>query len=86
MTNYTFLYRCPITGHKVQGIVGDKPTPDDAGIYETVTCTACARVHLINPSNGHVAGAIAIDMGQRAAPAGTRPHRVREPDQTALTA
>jgi len=45
MTNYTFLYRCPTTGHKVQGIVSDKPpAPCEASTYETVKCAACARV------------------------------------------
>ena len=51
---YPFLYRCPITGHKVQGLA-HAPTPD--GSYEAVTCTACNRVHLVNPNSGHVAGA-----------------------------
>ena len=54
MGTYPFLYRCPITGHKVQGLA-HAPTPD--GSYEAVTCTACNRVHLVNPNSGHVAGA-----------------------------
>ena len=30
MASYTFLYRCPTTGHKVQGIVRDTPAaPND---------------------------------------------------------
>ncbi len=54
---YGFLYRCPTTGHKVQGFVqGLASAPDDTSIYETVTCAACYRVHLLNPSSGHVAG------------------------------
>ena len=61
MASYTFLYRCPTTGHKVQGIVRDTPAaPTDTATYETVTCTACARVHLINPRNGRVAGTDAV--------------------------
>ncbi len=52
-----FVYRCPTTGHKVQGFVQNNPSAlDDTGIYETVTCIACHRVHLVNPSSGHVAG------------------------------
>jgi hypothetical protein len=51
---YPFLYRCPITGHKVQGLA-QAPTPDHS--YEAVTCTACNRVHLVNPNSRHVAGA-----------------------------
>jgi hypothetical protein len=58
MAMYAFLYRCPVTGHKVQGLVRDNPAaPDDTTTYETLTCSACGRVHLVNPSTGHVAGA-----------------------------
>jgi hypothetical protein len=54
---FGFVYRCPTTGHKVQGFVQDHPsTLDDASIYETVTCASCRRVHLVSPSSGHVAG------------------------------
>jgi hypothetical protein len=40
----------------VQGFVGAS-VPDDTSTYEGVMCTVCNRVHLVNPSNGHVAGA-----------------------------
>src|SRR6516165_6586282 len=47
----TFTYRCPRTGLQVQGrVAADHPT--DCEIYEPVTCTACWRVHLINPKSG----------------------------------
>jgi hypothetical protein len=59
MASCTFLYRCPTTGHKVQGFVRG-PAPDDSSIYESVICVACSRLHLVNPSNGHVAGADVI--------------------------
>ncbi len=62
MANYAFVYRCPTTGHRVQGFVR-APAPDDASTYETVTCTVCNRVHLVNPSSGYVAGA---DVGASA--------------------
>jgi hypothetical protein len=26
----------------------------EANVYETVTCTACQQVHLVNPVNGNV--------------------------------
>ena len=51
----TFVYRCPATGQNVQGFIADDPG-DDA-TYEPVTCTACTRVHLINPKSGKVLGA-----------------------------
>lgn len=49
----TFLYRCPNTGMNVQGWIADDPTEDDDA-YEVMTCTACTRVHLVNPKSGHV--------------------------------
>ena len=49
----TFTYRCPRTGLHVQGrIVADHPT--NCEIYEPVTCTACAEVHLVNAESGKV--------------------------------
>jgi hypothetical protein len=54
MATYAFLYRCPTTGHKVQGVVPH--APEDTRTYETVTCAVCSRVHLVNPTSGHVAG------------------------------
>jgi hypothetical protein len=40
----------------VQGWLADDPSGDDDGVYETVTCLACTRVHLINRSTGKVLG------------------------------
>ncbi len=52
-----FLYRCPNTGLSVQGFVADDPpSDDDTETYETVTCHACGRAHLVNPKNSDVAG------------------------------
>jgi hypothetical protein len=52
----TFLYRCPATGYNVQGFVADHPAKDDT-VFQSVTCTACSRVHLVNPKTGKVVGA-----------------------------
>ncbi len=49
----SFVYRCPNTGLRVNGFVADDPT-DDA--FESMTCTACTRVHLVNPRTGKVLG------------------------------
>jgi hypothetical protein len=46
-----FVYRCPNTGLRVQGWVVDER---DNESYEAVTCTICARVHLVNPKTGKV--------------------------------
>ena len=48
-----FTYRCPQTGQQVQGwAAADYLT--DGEFYEPVTCTACGRVHLVNPKSGKV--------------------------------
>lgn len=44
----TFLYRCPITGYKVQGFVADSPGESNGRIYEPLTCAICNRIHLVN--------------------------------------
>jgi hypothetical protein len=51
-----FLFRCPNTGLKVQGWVADDPSDSDQETFEAVTCTACTRVHLVNPKNGKILG------------------------------
>lgn len=51
-----FLYQCPSTGLKVQGWTADDPADGENETYETVTCLACTRVHLVNPKTGKVLG------------------------------
>jgi hypothetical protein len=51
-----FLYRCPNTGLNVQGWFADNASEEDEDTYETVTCLACTRAHLINRSTGKVLG------------------------------
>jgi hypothetical protein len=51
-----FLYRCPKTGLNVQGWFANAPSGNNDEVYETVTCVACTRVHLINRSTGKVVG------------------------------
>jgi hypothetical protein len=52
-----FVYRCPVTGYNVQAHSSDPAPDDDSATYHAVTCVACARVHLVNPKTGRVAGA-----------------------------
>ena len=47
-----FTYRCPRTGQQVQGWAA--ADLGDSEAYEPVTCTACGRVHLVNPRTGKV--------------------------------
>jgi hypothetical protein len=65
IATYNFLYRCPTTGYKVQGAI-HAPAANDTSTYESVTCVACGRVHLVNPSNGHVAGTDVIATARKA--------------------
>lgn len=52
----TFIYRCPATGLNVQGWVADDPSEGEAETYEPMTCTACTRIHLVNPKTGKPIG------------------------------
>jgi hypothetical protein len=54
-----FIFRCPSTGLNVQGFIADDPGDDAA--YELVTCTACTRIHLVNPKTGKVLGTDAAE-------------------------
>jgi hypothetical protein len=56
-----FIYRCPASGYNVQGFVADDPTNVSEDVFQPVTCTVCAGVHLVNPKTGRL---LEID-GQR---------------------
>ncbi|HEV3383433.1 MAG TPA: hypothetical protein VG097_01390 [Gemmata sp.] len=51
----SFIYRCPDTRLMVQGFIAEKLP--DGDLFEPVTCTACTRIHLVNPKTGKVLGA-----------------------------
>ena len=50
----TYLYRCPATGMKVQGLRAEHSHAPSDDIYEAVTCIACRGVHLVNAKTGRV--------------------------------
>jgi hypothetical protein len=50
-----FVYRCPDTEFQVQAY-SPLNLEDGVDTYETVTCTICGKVHLINPATGKVLG------------------------------
>ena len=52
-----FIYRCPNTGMNVQGWVDDDPTEGGGETYQSITCTICTRIHLVDPKTGRVLGA-----------------------------
>jgi hypothetical protein len=47
-----------VTGYNVQAFVADDPTKGAEDAFQPVTCTACTRVHLVNPNTG---GLLEID-------------------------
>jgi len=50
-----FIYRCPNTGHRVQGFSAEDLS-EDQKIYESVICAMCRQLHLVNPATGRVLG------------------------------
>jgi hypothetical protein len=55
----TFIYRCPWTGLNVQGWFANEAAANEdrtPTTYESVTCLACRRAHLINRATGKLLG------------------------------
>lgn len=50
------LYRCPITGLRVQSWVEEEVSSDASDTYVSVRCPACTRTHLVNPATEKVLG------------------------------
>ena len=50
-----FIYRCPITGYRVQGFSAEDIS-EDTHTYEPVFCVICKRFHVVNPATGAVLG------------------------------
>jgi hypothetical protein len=48
----TFIFRCPITGFRVRGQSPESTNEDKGEHFDPVKCTACKRVHLVNPKTG----------------------------------
>jgi hypothetical protein len=48
-------FRCPNTGFQVQAWTEGEDLEANY-LYEAVTCTACQRIHLVNPKSGRVIG------------------------------
>jgi hypothetical protein len=53
----TLVFKCPTTGRKVQGWFSDDPSEASDEAYESVVCTACRNVHLVNRVSGRTLGA-----------------------------
>ena len=48
-----FIYRCPKTGHRVQGFSAEDVSKD-THTYEPFVCTVCKQIHHVNPATGAV--------------------------------
>jgi hypothetical protein len=52
-----FLFRCPNTGFRVQGLTPDDDESEGADdAFVGVTCLACRQLHFVNPKTGKMAG------------------------------
>jgi hypothetical protein len=69
-----FMYRCPITGYRVQGFA--EGTSEDCHVYEPVTCPVCHRIHHVNPHTGVVLGEKPRTAASVAAGSSARQHGV----------
>lgn len=49
----TFVFRCPITGHNVQGSLEES---GDAPSYVGQHCLACDGLHVVSPRDGRLLG------------------------------
>ena len=53
----TLLFRCPITGHNVQGWIPEDLQADPAQqLFVSLRCSACAQLHAVNPATSEVLG------------------------------
>jgi hypothetical protein len=50
------IFRCTRTGMNVQIEMPETAPTDHADSYESVTCPACTRIHLINKATGRILG------------------------------
>jgi len=51
-----FIFVCPRTGNKVQGLLAGEAADAHAGDYEAVSCMACAGVHFVDSRTGFLMG------------------------------
>jgi hypothetical protein len=53
----TLIFRCPVTGHNVQGWIAEEMGADASQqVFVTVRCGACGRTHPVNPATAEVLG------------------------------
>ena len=50
------VFRCPETGLRVHTAAEPDDQPERAGVlYRPIQCTACGKIHLVNPETGRLA-------------------------------
>jgi hypothetical protein len=53
----TLIFRCPLTGHNVQGRIAEDVSADPAQpVFVGLRCTACSRTHAVYPTTAEVLG------------------------------
>jgi hypothetical protein len=53
----TLLFRCPITGHNVQGWIPEDTRADPPyQVFISLRCSACGQMHAVNPATAEVLG------------------------------
>ena len=50
------IFRCTRTGMNVQIEMPEMAPTEHTDSYETVTCPACTRIHLVNKTTGRMLG------------------------------
>ena len=58
-----FLFRCPVTGSPVRGILVVEAPCDDPNSFEPVSCLVCGRIHLLNFKTRKTVGEDRVDSG-----------------------
>jgi hypothetical protein len=53
----TLIFRCPITGHNVQGWIPEDIRADPPQqVFVSLRCSACGQTHAVNPATAEVLG------------------------------
>src|SRR5215471_7740579 len=51
-----YLFRCPVTGSRVVGVLVEEALDNDPGAYVPVTCLACGQIQLVKLKTGRTMG------------------------------
>jgi len=68
-----FIYQCPVTGYNVQAFIADDPIRRSEDAFQSVSCTVCGQIHLVNPKTGKVVGDRGLTRGRVSMDTQSRP-------------